>query len=161
MAQVILLCGKICSGKSTYAARLKRERPSSVTLSCDELMLTLFPGGAGAHHDTLAERARDYQLRLSLQLIDSGVDVILDWGFWTRRWREEARAFYGARGIPCQLHYVDAAPDIWQRHIEARNSAVLNGQKGAYFVDEGLLAKLESRFEEPDGGEIDVRYQPE
>lgn len=160
MARVILLCGKICSGKSTYAQALKKAHPA-VVLSCDELMLSLFPEGAGEYHDLLAERARNYQFLLSLQLIDSGVDVILDWGFWTRQWREEARAFYGARGVPCQLHYVDAAPDVWQRHIETRNRAVLAGRQGVYFVDEGLLAKLESRFEAPDTREIDVRYQPD
>lgn len=161
MAQVILLCGRICSGKTTYAQRLKRERPASVALSCDELMLTLFPGGSGEHHDMLAQRARQYHFALSLQLIQSGVDVILDWGFWTLQWREEARAFYAAHGVPCQLHYVDAAPEVWQRHIETRNRAVRNGQTSAYYVDEGLLAKLEARFEEPDDQEIDVRYQAE
>lgn len=161
MAQVILLCGKICSGKSTYARELKKAQPASVLLSCDQLMLTLFPGGAGEHHDMLAQRARQYHFDLSIELIGSGVDVILDWGFWTRSWREEARAFYAAHGVPCQLHYVDAAPEVWRRHIEARNQAVLSGQTNAYFVDDGLLAKLAARFEEPGDDEVDVRYHPE
>ena len=161
MAQVILLCGRICSGKTTYARKLKEKRPASIVLSCDELMLTLFPDGSGEYHDILAQRARQYHFALSLELIQSGVDVILDWGFWTRQWREEARTFYSSHGIPCQLHYVDAATDVWQRHIAARNQAVLGGQTGAYYVDEGLLAKLEARFEEPGSDEIDVRYQPE
>lgn len=161
MAQVILLCGKICSGKSTYAQALKREHPAAVLLSCDELMLTLFPDGAGTHHDVLALRARQYHFALSLEVLASGADVILDWGFWTKEWRQEARTFYAAHGVPCQLHYVDAAPDVWRRHIEERNRAVLAGQTGAYFVDEGLLSKLESRFEEPGDDEIDVRYRPE
>ena len=161
MAQVILLCGRIASGKSTYARLLREEMPASMILSCDELMLTLFPDGAGEHHDMLAERAKQYQLALSLELIRCGVNVILDWGFWTRQWREEARAFYAEHGIPCTLHYVDPAPDVWQRHIDARNRAVLEGNATAYYVDEGLLAKLSSRFEEPGEEEIDVRYRPD
>ena len=56
MPEVILLCGKICSGKTTYAQRLRTEK-NAVILSCDELMLTLFPQGAGEHHDLLAQRA--------------------------------------------------------------------------------------------------------
>lgn len=161
MAQVILLCGRIASGKSTYARLLRQEMPASVILSCDELMLTLFPDGAGEHHDKLAERARQYHFTISLALIQSGIDVILDWGFWTKQWREEARAFYAAHKVPCFLHYIDPAPEIWQRHIDARNRAVLEGTATAYYVDEGLLAKLASRFEKPDEAEIDVRYLPD
>ena len=41
MGKAILICGKICSGKSTYAARLKKET-NAVLLSVDEIMLDLF-----------------------------------------------------------------------------------------------------------------------
>lgn len=160
MPEVILLCGKICSGKTTYAQRLRAEK-NAVILSCDELMLTLFPQGAGEHHDLLAQRARDYQFSLSRQLILSSVSVILDWGFWTKAWRDEARAFYASHGISCQLHYVNAPEDVWQQHIEARNEAVQSGRTNAYYVDEGLLKKLESRFEAPEDNEIDIIYRPE
>lgn len=160
MPEVILLCGKICSGKTTYAQKLRKER-NAVVLSCDELMLTLFPQGAGEHHDMLAQRARDYQFALSRQLTACGLNVILDWGFWTKAWRDEARAFYAACGIPCQLHYVSVSPDTWRKHIDARNQAVRAGQVNAYLVDAGLLLKLASRFEEPEDEEIQVLYRPE
>ena len=160
MAQVILLCGRICSGNTTYARHL-REEMNAVVLSCDELMLTLFPQGAGEHHDALAERARNYQLDLARQLTGCGVNVILDWGFWTRAWRDEARAFFAERGIPCQLHYVDALPETWRRHISERNRAVREGRTQAYYVDDGLLRKLAARFEEPGEDEIDLRYVPQ
>lgn len=161
MAQAILLCGKICSGKTTYARELRRNRSRSMVLSCDELMLTMFPEGAGEHHDMLSERARQYLFDLSLELLASGVDVILDWGFWTREWRRKARAFYAEHGIDCELHYVDAPREVWLAHIQSRNEAVRSGTETAYFVDEALLAKLESRFEPPEQHEIDVLYHPE
>ena len=41
MAKVILICGKICSGKSTYAQQLRREN-RAVVLSIDEVMLAFF-----------------------------------------------------------------------------------------------------------------------
>ena len=40
MGKVILLCGKICSGKTHYAARLLSET-GGVLLSCDEIMFGL------------------------------------------------------------------------------------------------------------------------
>lgn len=161
MAQVILLCGKICSGKSTYVHRLQQAMPSASLLSCDDLMLTLFPEGAGEYHDTLSTRARAYLFSLSLEILARGSDVILDWGFWTKQWRETARDFYRERGIPCTLHYIDIAPDVWQRHIQARNQAVLAGDTTAYFVDEGLLDKVSAMFEEPAEDEVDIRYHPD
>lgn len=40
-AKVILICGKRCSGKSTYAERL-RDKNNAVILSVDEIMLGVF-----------------------------------------------------------------------------------------------------------------------
>ena len=55
MAKVIMTCGKICCGKSTYAETVCREK-QAVLLSVDELMLTLFGQDAGDAHDTLTAR---------------------------------------------------------------------------------------------------------
>lgn len=41
MAKVIMVCGKICSGKSTYAECL-RKKNNAVLLSIDEIMLAMF-----------------------------------------------------------------------------------------------------------------------
>lgn len=161
MARVILLCGRICSGKTAYARALREKEPRLVVLSCDDLMLTLFPEGAGEHHDRLSRRARMYLFGLSLDLLRSGADVILDWGFWTRAWRDEARDFYARHGVDCAMHCIDPSPEVWRRHIQARNEAVRRGEETAYFVDEGLLAKLESLFEPPQDDEIDLWYHPD
>ena len=80
MAKVILICGKICSGKSTYAQQLRREN-RAVVLSIDEVMLAFFGQHCGSRHDEYADRAQKYLLDQSLALIEAGVDVILDWGF--------------------------------------------------------------------------------
>ena len=41
MAKVIMMCGRICCGKSTYARRLRTEINAAV-LSIDEIMLAVF-----------------------------------------------------------------------------------------------------------------------
>lgn len=46
MPKVLIMCGKICSGKSTYAEKLKLEN-KAVILSVDELTLALFENQAG------------------------------------------------------------------------------------------------------------------
>ena len=67
MAKVIMTCGKICCGKTTYANRLKEEM-NAVILSIDEITLTLFPEGAREMHDTYALRAEQYLLKFPCDL---------------------------------------------------------------------------------------------
>lgn len=153
---VILLCGKIASGKSYYAQQL-RESQKAVLLSSDELMLTLFEGKEGQHHDMLAERTHRYLLQLAAELAYGGCDVILDWGFWTAESRRTVRKLFAQKEIPTQLHYMDISPAVWQQRIRQRNALVEQGKVQAYYVDDGLLEKLNSRFEPPAPEEVD-RY---
>ncbi|MDE6745031.1 MAG: ATP-binding protein, partial [Oscillospiraceae bacterium] len=58
-AKVILICGKICSGKSFYAERLRKEH-GAVMLSVDEITLSLFGQHIGEKHDEICERTQKY-----------------------------------------------------------------------------------------------------
>ena len=155
MARVTLICGKLCSGKSTYAESLRRET-GAVLLSVDEIMLPLFGLYAGEKHDEYAEKTKTYLYDKSVEILRAGADVILDWGFWRRDERAAAKAFYGARGIPCAFHYLDVSDGIWRERIEKRNREIAAGETVAYPVDDALAAKFASRFEAPDREEIDV-----
>ncbi len=155
MAKVILLCGKLCCGKSTYASAICREH-RAVTLSIDELMLALFGPYTGERHDLYAARAEAFLLGKSVELVQAGLDVVLDWGPWQKEKRAEIRAFYAGRGIPFELHYLKIDDATWRARIETRNRAVARGKCGAYPVDGNLLTKFESRYEPPDPTEVDV-----
>lgn len=154
MAKVIMTCGRICCGKSTYARRLQAER-NAVILSIDEITLTLFPEGAGEQHDIYAGRAEQYLLSLSLQILKAGTDVILDWGLWTRAQRDWFRAFYTERGVEYEIRYLRVDKAEWERRIRKRNAGQAE-DSSAYYVDEGLLRKVESLFEEPSPDETDI-----
>lgn len=158
MAKAILICGRICSGKSHYAARL-RILENTVILSCDELTFALFDGNLGEAHDAISARMERYFMEKSVEIIRAGTSVILDWGFWTDKGRKDARAFYAMNGVDCEMHYIDVPHDVWMRQIEYRNEAVRHGLADTYIVDEGLLAKMESRFQAPSRDEIDVWYE--
>lgn len=155
MARVIMTCGKLCSGKSTYANRLRIQQ-HAVVLSVDEITLSLFGQDAGDKHDDYVERAEHYLYTKSLDIIEIGVNVILDWGFWTKRERDYAREFYSARNIDCEFHYIDISEEEWNRRLAKRNQEVLDQKTDAYYVDAGLAAKFESWFECPQAEEIDV-----
>lgn len=154
MAKVIMTCGKICCGKSTYA-RSMQEAGNAVILSIDESTLSLFPEGAGEMHDTYTRRAEEYLLSLSLQILQAGTDVILDWGLWTRAQRDRLRAFWTGHSIEYEIHYLRIGKSEWERRIRNRNEKQAE-ESSAYFVDDGLLRKVESLFEEPAADETDV-----
>jgi len=151
-----MTCGKICCGKSTYARRLQAVA-NAVILSIDEITLSLFPDGSGEMHDTYAYRAEQYLLSLSLQILKAGTDVILDWGLWTRTQRDRLRAFYAGHGIKYEIHYLRISKAEWERRIRKRN-AEQGGNPSAYYVDEGLLRKVESLFEEPSAEEKGICF---
>lgn len=157
-AKVILICGKICSGKSFYAERLRKEH-GAVMLSVDEITLSLFGQHIGEKHDEICERTQKYLFEKSIEIAEVDTNVILDWGFWQREDREYAREFYKSRGVPCEFHYVDISDEAWRQNLAERNTAVSAGKTAAYFVDDNLAAKFEGMFEIPDKNEIDVRYE--
>ena len=155
MAKALLICGKIASGKSVYAERIKQQE-NAVMLSVDELVLSVLGSDLGEKHDEITERVQAYLFAKSVEIIRAGTNVLLDWGFWTKEKRQAARAFYESRSIACEFHYIDVPDAVWHRNIEIRNQAVLDGKTDAYYVDEGLMLKLQSLFEAPDKTEIDV-----
>ncbi|MFG6358131.1 MAG: ATP-binding protein [Acetatifactor sp.] len=155
MPRVILICGKICVGKSTYAEKIRRES-SAVLLSVDEIMLAVFGQYAGEKHDEYVRNVQQYIFDKSLEILRVEADVLLDCGFWTKGHRDYAKEFYRQRGIPCELHCIDIDDGEWRRRIEKRNGAVAAGDKNAYFVDENLLKKLEEGYETPTEDEVDV-----
>lgn len=155
MAKVIMVCGKICSGKSTYSEKLRKEN-KAVVLSVDEIMLTLFGQNAGERHDEYVEKTKKYLFEKSLDIISADVDVILDWGFWTRDERNYTREYYSSRDIHCEFHYIDVSDETWRLYINKRNKKILSEKAAGYYVDDNLANKFNSIFECPDKEEIDV-----
>lgn len=154
MAKVYMTCGRICSGKTTYASEL-RVKKNAVLLSVDEITLALFPEGVGPMHDTYVERAEEYLFGKALECVEVGIPVVLDWGFWTRVEREHARTFFKEHGVECEFHYLDIDDATWKQRIDKRNAGILEGKVSAYYVDEGLAAKFGAMFEKPEPEEMD------
>ena len=148
MAKVILLCGRICSGKTTYAHKLRREL-GAVILSVDEITLALFGTDAGEKHDEYVKKAEAYIFEKSVEIASTGITAVLDIGLWQKRERDEAKAFYRSRGIECELHCIDITDEEWSRRICKRNADILSGNTKAYYVDEGLREKFGRMFEKP------------
>lgn len=155
MAKAILICGRLCSGKTTYAKQLCNNK-NALLLSVDEIMLALFGQHAGEKHDEYTEKIKKYLLDKSTELIKAGTDAVLDWGFWRKADREFVRDFYRKNNIKCELHYIDISEEIWRARIEKRNREVLDERVEAYYVDDKLAEKFDSLFEPPDKSEAEL-----
>jgi len=155
MPKVYLMCGKICSGKTTHSNQLRKEH-KAVVLSVDEITLALFGQDCGEKLDEYVERAENYLFEKSVDIIETGTNVILDWGFWTKRERDYAKQFYSSKNIEYEFHYIDISDEEWHRRLEKRNQAVIENKTSAYYVDEGLAEKFKSIFEIPAKEEIQV-----
>lgn len=154
MAQVELICGKICSGKTTYAQTLLQGE-KTVALSCDEAVRMLEEVLCD-DYDAAAAQVKRYLHKKAVDLAKVGCRVVLDWGFWTRAERETVSAYYTQHGVSIRWHYIDVSDAQWERQIAARNARVHAGEADEYLVDTGLRAKLLSRFEAPERNEMDV-----
>lgn len=161
MAKVIAICGKICCGKSYYSNKLK-ETEKAVILSCDDLTKALFDNDLGDKHDEMSLRIWSYLKNMSVELINAGCNVILDWGFWSLENRRSLNEFYASKNITCEWHYIYVDDKTWEKNIQERNARVVDGKGGSdYYLDEGLMNKLLSMWEEPSEEEIDVWYKLE
>lgn len=157
MAKVYLVCGKICSGKTFYTNRLK-EKFDAVVLSCDEVLKVIFPYPLGETHDEVVARIKQYLFNKSLDIIKTGVNVIVEFGFWSKIERNNVSEFYRKQNVLTEWHYIDISDTDWKRNIQDRNDLVLSGKSTDFFVDEGLLQKLDSLFVVPAKDEIDCWY---
>ena len=155
MSKIILICGAICSGKSTLARELAK-RENAVILSNDELTKAV-GDYLGDQHDAVAARMQLYLRGKAVEIVRAGVSVILEWGFWRRADRDELSRHLTAQDVPFEWHYMDMTPTQLRRDAARRNA---RPGPSDYIVDEGLMQKCLSAFEPPEPGEMDAVHAP-
>lgn len=148
MAKVIILVGRLCCGKTTYANQVIA-REGGVLLSSDELMQTIFPEPLGDQYDKFSARGIQFLYHLARQLVQGGVNVVLDFGGWNPASRQTAKE--ALAGLEQDWRYLDVSQDEWRRRIAKRNAAIEAGQGklNEYYVDQGLLDKANRLFDPP------------
>ena len=117
-----------------------KRKEKAVVLSCDELTKDLFDNDLGEKHDEMALRIWSYFKKKSVELVNVGCTVILDWGFWRLENRRSLTDFCHSQNVHCEWHYIEVDDQTWNKNIEERNCRVLNGEGGSdYYLDEGLM----------------------
>ena len=159
MSKVYLICGKICSDKSYYSKKLKEE-VNAVILSPDEATYDLINNEQGEFYNIFCERLLKYMNKKCIEIVNSGANVIYERGLWSKEERQKVKQYFEENNIETELHYIHVSDENWKKQIEERNKRVESGNGGAdFYLDEGLMKKLVSKFEEPTEDEVDVWYE--
>ena len=156
--KVIVVCGKICSGKSYYSNKIK-DSLNAVIISPDEATYELINNEQGEFYNIFSERLNKYLTKKVGEIAKAGANVIFERGLWSKKDRKDITEYYKSKGIKCELHYVCVDDETWKQNIAERNRRVEEGNGGSdFYLDEGLMKKLESKWEEPTFEEYDVLY---
>lgn len=144
MATAHLIHGYLGAGKTSFAAHLERV-VGGVRFSADEWYLRLYAGNEPTAHLEPASWDRLSSLLNDLwpRLLEHGVDVILDFGFWTRRSRDEARALALAAGAETRLYAVVCADEVAKTRCLGRNA----DPGRSFSIDEATFEALRAKFE--------------
>lgn len=149
MATVHLVCGFLGTGKTTFAKELVVSS-SAVRFSIDELYLRLFATGPTFELDAEAmNRLLATVNDLWPPIAAAGVDVVLDFGFWSLELREEARRSARSVGAETRLHWLQCPDEVAVARCLNRN-----GQPGAFLISEPGFWELKARFQPPSAGEL-------
>lgn len=119
-----LLCGKIAAGKSTLAAQLGN-LPDTVVVSEDHWLSRLYPGEMSSVADYVNRSARLRNAMEShlIDLLKSGVSVVLDFPANTLGNRAWMRTLFEKAGVAHQLHYFDVSDAVCKARLRARNAS--------------------------------------
>jgi predicted kinase len=143
MATAHLVFGYVGSGKTTFAKRLEVEH-GAVRFTPDEWMARLF--GDDPPEESFAEKAEailELLEPLWARCLSLGLDVVLDYGFWTRKERDKVRAVVERLGASACLYSLECRDDEARRRIEARNKA----DDRSLYIAPATYDALRRRFE--------------
>jgi predicted kinase len=138
-----LIHGYLAVGKTTFARQLS-SRTGAILFSVDEWYLRLFTDGTPT-----ARLDHELYLRLESQLDElwplillRGVDVILDFGFWTRALRDRTRHLAAEAGASVVLHSVSCGEQTARQRLAARNQ----DPRGSFLITDVAYDELRGKF---------------
>lgn len=136
------------AGKTTRARRLAEER-GALRLTPDEWMIPLFgEPEADGKRDVL----EGLLLRLALEALKLGTDVVLDFGCWSRHERSAIRWLARSAGASCRLVYLPVDHETQRARIAHRQATT---PERTFPMTEAELLRWRALFDEPDAAELD------
>lgn len=143
-----LTVGLPSTGKTTAARRLEVQR-GALRLTKDEWVKALH----GRENPPAAQDVIEGRLvEVGLRVLQLGVDVVIDFGLWSRDERSALRQAAADLGAAVELHYFEASPEEQRRRADQRQA---DAPHTTWPMSDEELAGWAARFETPTPGELD------
>lgn len=158
MATLHLMIGLPCSGKTTFAKQLEEDL-NAIRFTPDEWQLQLF-GQDAEHpeHDKRHSTIEEIQWGMAAKLLYKDVDVILDFGLWSRVERDEFRARAHTLNAKTQLHFLNVPHETLFERLEKRNKQVRVSNE-SFYIPPDMLKEWLPLFEAPNDEELALNHE--
>jgi hypothetical protein len=150
-----LIVGLPCAGKTTYARQLEREQ-SALRLTPDEWHTQLF--GLDFDLDRIDDAHNDrhnvvesLMWDVAARVLSLGVNVILDFGFWSKSEREDYRNRAAKIGAASEVHFLDVSEEDLLTRLAKRNASL---PPNTFAIPERKLKEWMSLFQPPQADEL-------
>jgi len=135
------------AGKTTQARQLATEH-GALRLTPDEWMIPLF---GAPEADGKRDAVEGLLLRLALEALSLGTDVVVDFGCWSRDERSAIRRLAESAGASCRLVYVPVDHETQLSRIAHRQATTPDE---TFPMSEADIRYGRSLFQEPDAAEL-------
>ena len=147
MYDILCLCGKVGSGKTSYAYELE-SMGGHIVIGLDLLMQPLFGNSLARNEfDEKRDICIDYIYGIARQIAGKNDTIVFDLGYWTKTSR--AYVLKTFRDFRVKFIYFKIDRDIQEQRIMRRNSL----EYGTYIFTAKMIDELNGLFEEPDKSE--------
>jgi predicted kinase len=149
------MVGLPCSGKTTLAKQLEQEF-SALRLTPDEWHIRLFGQDVNEkEHDDRHNLVEALLWSVAARVLVLGLDVILDFGFWSRIERNDFRSRAIKLGTDLKIHYLEVSDEVLVARLAIRNAQF----PGSTFrIPETKLKEWAAIFEPPSQEEIEYTW---
>jgi predicted kinase len=159
MPSIHLIEGPVGAGKSTFAAQLSLNHQAPL-LNLDEWMVTLFSpdrpdDGFMQWYMDRKDRCIEQIWRVACELIETGIDVVLEMGLVQVADRESFYSRVDGAGYELHVYLVDAATQVRRQRVRERNRE--QGRTFKMEVTDEIFEIANGAWQPPDEAEIRSR----
>lgn len=143
MTTVHMIHGYFGAGKTTFARELEQRLPA-LRLTHDEWMLRLYGEDPPSEHfQIFFGRVSERMEFVWTRCVGLGLDVVLDFNFWSRKQRDDVRSIAALLGVDVRLYRLSCPDEVAWARIEQRNRSLT----ASLFVARNTFVVLKERFE--------------